>query len=107
MGPSLWGILIVSGFLTACSGPIIEAMTYQLPEIGAKYAGSAGGIVTTTGLAMSWLLPIVVTFAVGENFMVMVIAYAALFLLSLLFIVLLPETGLKAKTAAEGVEAQG
>lgn len=101
LSPSLWALLVVNAFLTACSGPIIEAMTYQLPEIGAKYAGSAGGIVTTTGMIFSYALPIAVTAVIGENFMVLMIAYAVVFGLSAPTIALLPETGAKAQAAAQ------
>lgn len=100
LGPSLWTLIVVNAFLTACSGPIIEAMTYQLPEIGAKYAGSAGGIVTTTGMIFSYVLPIAVTAVIGENFMTLMVAYAVVFGLSALTIALLPETGAKAQACA-------
>lgn len=100
LGASLWAIMIVNAFLTACSGPIIESMVFQLPDVGSKYAGSAGGIVTTVGLASSYVIPIVVSAVLGENFMVLMMVYAAVFALSALTIAFLPETGWK-KTAKE------
>lgn len=104
LGPSLWVLMVVNAFLTACSGPIVEAITYQLPEIGAKYAGSAGGIVTTVGMIGSYIIPIGVAAVIGENFMAMMIAYAVIFALSAVFIILLPETGSKGAHAQEALE---
>lgn len=107
LGPSLWTLMVVNAFLTACSGPIIEAITYQLPEIGAKYAGSAGGIVTTVGMLCSYVIPIVVTMVIGENFMALMIAYAVIFGLSAATILLLPETGWKkAPETEKGPDAE-
>ena len=40
LSPALWVLLVLNGFFSACSGPIVEAMTAQLPDIGTKYAGS-------------------------------------------------------------------
>ena len=97
LSPALWVLLVLNGFFSACSGPIVEAMTAQLPDIGTKYAGSAGGIVTTVGIAFSYFLPIAVTKVIGDDFTTLLIVYSAIFLLSLVFIFLLPETGIKGK----------
>lgn len=103
LGASLWALMVVNAFLTACSGPIIESMVFQLPDVGAKYAGSAGGIVTTVGLASSYVIPIAISAVLGENFMALMMAYAVVFALSALTVALLPETGWK--KASKGAPA--
>lgn len=106
LGASLWALMVVNAFLTACSGPIIESMVFQLPGVGPKYAGSAGGIVTTVGLAISYILPIAISAVLGENFMALIIAYAVVFALSAATIALLPETGWKAVKGAAPAEGE-
>ncbi|WP_418142671.1 MFS transporter [Adlercreutzia equolifaciens] len=95
LGPGLWTILVLNGFFTALSGPIIQAMTPEIKEIGIKYAGSAGGIIGTVGLLCSYLLPLAVSFIAGDNWMLNLSIESGLFLLSVVFIMALPETGIK------------
>lgn len=97
MGAGLWAVLIINGFLTALSGPIIQSMTPQLKEIGIKYAGSAGGIIGTVGLLCSYFIPIVISAIAGDNWVLNLGIESALFLSSLVLIILLPETGIKGK----------
>lgn len=66
LGTVMWVALVLNGFMTALSGPIIQAMTPDLPEIGAKYAGSAGGIIGTVGLLCSYFVPVIVSSISGE-----------------------------------------
>lgn len=97
LGTVMWVVLVVNGFMTALSGPIIQAMTPDLPEIGVKYAGSAGGIIGTVGLLCSYFVPVIVSTVVGGNWTANLCVESVLFLLSLVPILLLPETGAKAK----------
>ncbi len=102
LGPAMWAILVLNGFFSALSGPVIEAMIPALPGIGTKYAGSAGGLNTTIGVLMAYFIPILIAAGCGEDWMMNLIVCAILFAASLVPIVLLPETGRKGKLAAEG-----
>ena len=97
VGVAMWVVLVVNGFMTALSGPIIQAMTPDLPEIGAKYAGSAGGIIGTVGLLCSYFVPVIVSSLTGDNWTMNFTIESILFLASVLPIMLLPETGAAAK----------
>lgn len=97
LGTTMWVVLVVNGFMTALSGPIIQAMTPDLPEIGVKYAGSAGGIIGTVGLLCSYFIPVIVSMITGDNWTMNLCVESVLFLLSVVPIALLPETGIKAK----------
>lgn len=102
LGPAMWAVLILNGFLSALSGPVLEAMIPALPGIGTKYAGSAGGLNTTVGMIICYFLPIGIAAVCGENWVLQFIVCAALFLASAICIALLPETGPKGKLAQKG-----
>lgn len=68
VGFLLWTILVINGFFTAINGPIMQSMPVLLPEIGDKYAGSAGGIVGTISLLMSYFLPIGISAIAGADY---------------------------------------
>lgn len=102
LGPAMWTVLVLNGFLSALSGPVLEAMIPILPGIGTKYAGSAGGLNTTIGVGIAYFLPIGIAAACGENWVMQFIVCAVLFLASAICIALLPETGRKGKLAQEG-----
>ncbi len=71
--------------------------TPDLPEIGAKYAGSAGGIIGTVGLLCSYFVPVIVSSISGDNWTLNFTIESILFLASVLPIAMLPETGAAAK----------
>lgn len=58
----LWVLLALNGFATAMMGPVMQAMPVSLPEIGSRYAGSAGGIIAELSLLASYVLPIAIAF---------------------------------------------
>lgn len=99
LGPVMWVVLVLNGFFSALSGPVVEAMIPLLPGVGTKYAGSAGGLNTTVGMLCSYFIPIGISAVSGENFMLNLMICAILFLCSLATIVFLPETGRKSKLA--------
>ena len=102
LGPAMWTMLVLNGFFSALSGPVVEAMIPQLPGIGTKYAGSAGGLNTTIGMICSYFIPLAISAACGENWVLNLAVCAILFLCSCLTIAALPETGTKGKLAQEG-----
>lgn len=99
VGFLLWAILIANGFFTAINGPIMQAMPINIPEIGAKYAGSAGGIVGTVSLLMSYFLPIIISAIAGEDYAINMGLESLCFLLGVVCIILLPELGPKGAIA--------
>lgn len=102
LGPAMWTVLILNGFFSALSGPVIEAMIPMLPGIGTKYAGSAGGLNTTIGVLMAYFIPIIIAACCGDNWVLNLLVCAALFAASLIPILFLPETGKNGKLAKEG-----
>ena len=56
----LWVLLALNGFVTAMMGPVMQAMPVSLPEIGSRYAGSAGGIIAELSLLACYALPIAI-----------------------------------------------
>ena len=59
--------LFAAGFLTSGLGPLVMAIPLQLPEIGPRYAGTAGGFVSTVQLVGNTLLPTYVITAIAGN----------------------------------------
>lgn len=93
----LWAMLVINGFFTAISGPIVQAMPIQFPEIGEKYAGSAGGIVGTVSMLISYIIPILVSKIAGNDYAKNLGIESLVFGLSVICILALPEIGQKAK----------
>ena len=93
----LWAMLVINGFFTAISGPIVQAMPIQFPEIGEKYSGSAGGIVGTVSMLISYFIPIIVSKIAGNDYAKNLGIESLIFGLSILCILALPEVGSKAK----------
>ena len=81
-------------------------MPFALPEIRGKYAGSAGGIIGTIGLLCSYAIPVAVASLTVGNYTMNLAIETLLFLLSSVFILLVPELGPKSKIAAEIAEKE-
>lgn len=86
---SLHFVLAASGFLSAMTGPILQAMPVMMKGIGSRFAGSASGIIGTVSLAMSFLLPILISLLSNENYEINLIMQAVCFAISILPIALL------------------
>ena len=86
---SLHFTLAASGFLSAMTGPILQAMPVMMRGIGSRFAGSASGIIGTVSLAMSFLLPILISALPNENYEIDLIMQAACFATSILPIAML------------------
>lgn len=91
MGGTMWAMLVLTGFLSALSGPIVDSMLPSLPGVGVKYAGSAGGVYATLTVLFSYFLPQVISGIFGDNWMLNLGIEGVLFIASLLFIALIPE----------------
>ena len=86
---SLHFTLAASGFISAMTGPILQAMPVMMRGIGSRFAGSASGIIGTVSLAMSFLLPILISALPNENYEIDLIMQAACFATSILPIAML------------------
>lgn len=86
---SLHFVLAASGFLSAMTGPILQAMPVMMKGIGSRFAGSASGIIGTVSLAMSFLLPILISALSNENYEINLIMQAVCFAISILPIAML------------------
>lgn len=106
VGFLLWTILVINGFFTAINGPIMQSMPVLLPEIGDKYAGSAGGIVGTISLLMSYFLPIGISAIAGADYTMNMGLESLCFLLSVVPVFFLPELGRKAMQAAAAKDGE-
>lgn len=99
--PVLMAIMVCSGAFGAINGPIVQAMPYALPDIRGKYAGSAGGLVSTIGLLCSYFIPVAVSSVAVGNYVLNLGIESVVFLLSALFVLLIPELGPKGKVAQQ------
>lgn len=102
----LWAVLVANGFFTAINGPIMQAMPILLPEIGEKYAGSAGGIVGTVSLLLSYFMPILISAIAGDSYAINFALESLCFVLGVVPIVLLPELGPKGKLQQERMKKE-
>lgn len=94
-------IMFISGTFGAMNGPIVQAMPYALPEIRGKYAGSAGGLISSVGLLCAYIIPVVISQISGKNYVLNLGLESLIFLLSALFVILIPELGPGGKIAQQ------
>lgn len=99
--PFLMVVMVLSGAFGAINGPIVQAMPYALPDIRGKYAGSAGGLVSTIGLLCSYFIPVAVSAMAVGSYVLNLGIESLIFLASAVFILLIPELGPKGKVAQE------
>ncbi|MDF7682258.1 MFS transporter [Lactobacillus sp. ESL0679] len=91
VGPVLLVVLILGGLFGAITGPIIQALPIQFPEIGPKYAGSAGGLVGTISLLLSYIVPVIISSIAGANFMLTFIIQGTIFGVTAILMAILPD----------------
>ncbi|WEV70739.1 MFS transporter [Lactobacillus sp. ESL0785] len=82
--------LVIGGLLGAMTGPIMQAMPITFPEIGPKYAGSAGGLVGTVSLLLSYCVPIIISMIAGKSYLMTFIIQGLVFALTAIFMAILP-----------------
>ncbi len=83
--------LVLGGLFGASAGPILQSMIISFPEIGPKYAGSAGGIVGMTSTLLSYILPVVISSIAGQNYALTFMIQAALSFTTAFFVLALPD----------------
>lgn len=97
--PILLGVVMfLCGFGISTYVPIIYSMPITLPEIGPRYAGTAGGLSATIQILGATVIPTyVLTPLSGGNFNTLFIAAGAFALISVITVNLLPIFGEKDK----------
>lgn len=88
---TLWPLLMLNGFVTAMMGPVMQAMPVMLPEIGSRYAGSAGGVIAEASLLSCYVLPIIIASLAGENYDVEMALITLCYVLAALPVAFLPK----------------
>lgn len=88
-GEGVWVLLLVNGALGSAAGPVLEALPGSFPEIGHKYAGSAGGLVGSVSLAISYALPLAVSGVAGADYSLNLVLESLCFAVAVVPIVLL------------------
>lgn len=83
-------LLFFTGALTAVCGPTVQGLPYQLPEIGERFAGSAGGIVNMTSLMATFLLPLGISALFGESYLMLLAGAVMCFMVTIILVPLLP-----------------
>ncbi|RMC44830.1 nitrate/nitrite transporter [Lactobacillus sp. ESL0230] len=91
MGLPLTIALILGGLFGAVTGPVMQSMPITFPEIGPKYAGSAGGLVGTVSLLLSYCIPVIVSAIAGRNYALTFIIQGIVFALTIIFMAILPD----------------
>ena len=96
IGPALIACWLVTGFSISGMMPLLMGMPVQLPEIGPRFAGTAGGFTSTLQLLGAVVLPTYVFVPIANgNFQMLFFFAGACMLLVALLSVLLPDTAKK------------
>lgn len=99
-GAASYIAFFVTGMCASAMMPFLFAMPVQIPEIGARYAGTATGLISTIELLGPTLIPsyVLVPMCSGANgidFVKFFICVGAIFLILFVITLFLPETGTK------------
>lgn len=91
LGMPLTIALILGGVFGAMTGPIMQAMPITFPEIGPKNAGSAGGLVGTVSLLLSYGVPVIISAIAGANYALTFIIQGVVFMIQVIVLAILPD----------------
>lgn len=95
-GPFIWVVIFASGLMIGSGMPILFSYPMLLKEIGPKYAGSAGGIISTLQLIGAVVIPTyLITPLAGDNYHLMFGLGAACMVALGIINLFLPEVGPK------------
>lgn len=91
-GVAMSAALLATGFAIGSITPLLMSFPMILPEIGPKYAGSAGGLISTLQLLGAVTIPTyIVTPIAGENYYLFFILLAAVWAVFCVVVLMLPE----------------
>lgn len=92
-GSSLfWALVVVNAIVTVAPGPVLEALPFSLSEIGAEHAASAGGVVCSISLVVSYIIPVAVGAIVGSDYTLNFVLMGVFYALAAVPVLLLPKT---------------
>lgn len=105
------GLLICGLFLSGiCTGglmPLIMSVPVRQPEIGSRYAGTAGGVIATLQLLGAVIVPTYVAAPVaGTNYTLFYVITGAFMLIALAAVIMLPKEKKYTKEAQLYADAQ-
>jgi len=93
-GPITWLLVTIGTFIANGMLPLTIPFPVMLDEIGTKYAGSAGGIVSLLQTGGGFFIPsFVIAMIAGADPIKTFTVLLSLFVISVIFIVILPERG--------------
>ena len=107
IGIILWVLLFLNGIFSAASGPILQALPCQLPESGLKYAASAGGVIGSVSLIISYVLPIGIGMIAGTDYTLNFILEGIFFAVAFIPVLLLPRSLDRKRKAGAPEELEG
>ena len=84
------GLMFAIGIASAVAGPVVQSLPYMLPGVRDGLAGSAGGVVSTVSLGLTFLIPVVLSCCIGESYETLLLGCAVLFGATALVSPLLP-----------------
>lgn len=90
-GAAFLAVLLLNGFSTSLLGPVLQALPVVLPEVGPRYAGSAGGIIAEMSLLLSFCLPIVVSAIAGADYGLNFAIFSGVYAFAIVPVALLPK----------------
>lgn len=82
-------LLFLAGVVSSITAPIVESIPSAIPALRAC-VGSAGGIIGSVSLAISYFTPLLITSISGDNYMMIVLLTGGSFLLAIPFMLALP-----------------
>ncbi len=84
------GLMFAIGIASAVAGPVVQSLPYMLPGVRDGLAGSAGGVVSTVSLGLTFLIPVVLSYWIGESYETLLLGCSVLFGATALVSPLLP-----------------
>lgn len=82
-------LLFLTGVVSSITAPIVESIPSAVPTLRAC-VGSAGGVIGSISLAISYFVPLLITCMSGDSYMMIVLLTGGSFLLAIPFMLALP-----------------
>ncbi len=83
-------LMLLIGVFTAVAGPVVQSIPYTIPAVRGSLEGSAGGVVSTVSLGLTFAIPVLLSAAIGESYLTLLLGCAVLFGLPAMVVPLLP-----------------
>lgn len=83
-------LMLLIGVFTAVAGPVVQSIPFTIPAVRGSLEGSAGGVVSTVSLGLTFVIPVLLSAAIGESYLMLLMGCAVLFGLPAMAAPLLP-----------------